>query len=89
MRTRYYAGTAGTVRETTEKECAMDTIKGWIARLTRQTRTTSAPNTPPLSTRDFDQERETGRTGQMSADDRAWEAGIPSRRQVRLAKRRH
>jgi hypothetical protein len=50
----------------------METIKGWIARLTNRTSTSPTSDaTPP--TRDFDQERETNRAGQMSADDRAWE----------------
>ena len=51
----------------------METIRNLIARLTKQTSTRSPSNAPQTAARDFDQERETGRTGQMSAADRAWE----------------
>jgi hypothetical protein len=50
----------------------METITRWINRLLKPKQ---APTTPsePVPPRDFAQERETTRTGQMSAEDQAWE----------------
>ncbi|MDQ2682619.1 MAG: hypothetical protein M3Y37_03740 [Chloroflexota bacterium] len=55
----------------------MDTIKNLIARLTKGANSPAAGTT--AEPRDFDQEREAGRTGRMSAEDQAWEAASRAR----------
>ena len=55
----------------------MDKISAWIKRLTQPKRAQMPPEAAP--SRDYAQERETTRTGQMSAEDRAWEADTRQR----------
>ncbi|HYP60447.1 MAG TPA: hypothetical protein VEQ36_08450 [Thermomicrobiales bacterium] len=50
----------------------METIKAWIARITGPKRPGTAPD--GQSPRDFAGEREADRSGQMGAEDQAWEA---------------
>ncbi len=58
----------------------MDTIKNLIARLTKGASSTVSDTA--AQARDFDQERETGRTGSMSAEDQAWEAATAARNEA-------
>jgi hypothetical protein len=55
----------------------VDAIKAWINRLTHPTHAQTPPDAAP--SRDYAQERETARTGQMSAEDKAWEADTRQR----------
>ena len=55
----------------------MDTIKAWISRLKGPG---ARPDTPgEESPRDYRQERDSDRTGSMSAEDQAWEAATTQR----------
>ena len=64
----------------------MDTIKAWITKLTKGT-STKTTTAEPTSPRDFAHERETGRVGQMSTDDQAWEAASRQRDQANTARK--
>jgi hypothetical protein len=59
----------------------MDTIKALIKRFTTG-RSTPAPTASSQPPRNYTQERETTRTGGLSADDQAWETDRLSRDQV-------
>ena len=55
----------------------MDAIKAWINRLMHPTRAQTPPEKAP--SRDYAQERAATRAGQMSAEDKAWEADTRER----------
>ena len=60
----------------------MDTIKTWIARLTRAKHPQALVDDRSLP-RDFETERETTRAGQLNAEDQAWESDRQHRNQER------
>ena len=55
----------------------MDTIKAWINRLMQPKRAQMPPG--ESQGRDYTQDRETTRAGQLSADDQLWEADTRQR----------
>ena len=55
----------------------MDAIKAWINRLMHPTRAQTPPE--EAQSRDYAQERATTRTGQLSTEDKAWEADTRQR----------
>jgi hypothetical protein len=59
----------------------MDTIKSLLKRITTG-RSTQAPTAPDQAPRNYTQERETTRTGALSAEDQEWEADRRQRDQT-------
>ena len=62
----------------------MDAIKAWINRLTHPTHAQTPPDAAP--SRDYAQERAATRAGQMSAEDKAWEADARRSEERRVGK---